>query len=134
MKKVILFGTFDILHPGHLNLFSQAKEYGDSITVVLARDKTIEKVKKRKPVFDENQRKINLENLDIIDKVVLGNLDDKYKVIEDIKPDVICLGYDQMFFTEGLEKELEKRNIKTKIIKLTPYKHEIYKSSKLRKD
>ena len=134
MKKVLLFGTFDILHPGHLNLFRQAGEHGDSLTVVLARDKTIEEVKKRKPVFNEQQRKANLEELEIIDEVILGNLNDKYKVIEDVKPDVICLGYDQMFFTNNLKIELEKRGIRAEIVKLTPYRHEIYKSSKLRKD
>ena len=130
MKKVLLFGTFDILHPGHLNLFSQAKRYG-KITVVLARDKTIENVKKKKPVYGEDQRKAALEKLGI--DVVLGSFGDKYKIIETLKPDIICLGYDQMFFTKELESELNKRNINAKIVKLNPYKEHVYKSSKLRK-
>ena len=79
MKKAILFGTFDLLHPGHLNLFRQAKKYGE-ITVVIARDKTIEEVKKRKPVYTEKQRKAALEKLGI--NVVLGSFGDKYKIIE----------------------------------------------------
>ncbi|MBU0625913.1 adenylyltransferase/cytidyltransferase family protein [Patescibacteria group bacterium] len=44
-KKVMLFGTFDILHPGHEYVFSQAKNYGDCVMVVLARDVTVKKVK-----------------------------------------------------------------------------------------
>tara|TARA_B100000315_G_C14071504_1_gene360773 strand:+ start:54 stop:500 length:447 start_codon:yes stop_codon:yes gene_type:complete len=134
MKKVLILGTFDTLHPGHLSLFRQAREHGDYLTVVIARDETIKEVKKREPVFNEEQRKANLEKLGIVKEVVLGNLEDKYKIIEDIKPDVICLGYDQLFFTENLEEELKKRNINSKIIKLNPYKEDVYKSSKLRED
>lgn len=129
-KKVIAFGTFDKVHPGHKDFLKQAKNLGD-LTVVIARDKTAEKVKGKKPLHSEEERKKEIENLKLANEVLLGMLDDKYKVIEDTKPDIVALGYDQKSFTEHLEEELKKRNIKAKIIRLKPYKEKKYKSSKL---
>ena len=48
MRKVMVFGTFDIIHKGHINMLIQAKKLGDFLVVVLACDKTIEAVKNRK--------------------------------------------------------------------------------------
>ncbi|MCK4554633.1 NUDIX domain-containing protein, partial [Candidatus Parcubacteria bacterium] len=69
----------------------------------------------------------------LADKVVLGNIKDKYKIIERFKPDVICLGYDQKIFTEKLKEKLQKFGLsKTRIIRLKSYKKEKYKSSKFK--
>lgn len=129
MSKVMVFGTFDIIHPGHLNLFSEAKKLGDSLTVIVARDQTVLEVKGREVQNDENTRLHNIENLHIADKVILGNLTDKYQVIREEKPDIIALGYDQRAFVDNLDKILDK---KIKIVRLKPYKEDIYKSSKFR--
>lgn len=43
MKKVLIFGSFDSLHKGHLNLFKQARKHGDKLIAVVARDETIKK-------------------------------------------------------------------------------------------
>lgn len=129
-KKVIAFGTFDKVHPGHKDFLKQAKEYGD-LTVVIARDKTAEQVKGKKPKHSEQERKKEVENLDLAKEVLLGMLDDHYKVIEEVNPDIVALGYDQNSFTEHLEEELKKRKVKAKIIRLKPYKEDKYKSSRL---
>lgn len=129
MSKVMVFGTFDIIHPGHLNLFSEAKKLGDSLTVIVARDQTVLEVKGREVQNDENTRLHNIKNLHIADKVILGNLTDKYQVIREEKPDIIALGYDQRAFVDNLDKILDK---KIKIVRLKPYKEDIYKSSKFR--
>lgn len=122
------FGTFDHLHPGHLSYLTQAKEYGDYLIVVVARDKVVERIKGRLPVESEELRVQNLELVEFLDEVCLGNLKDKYKVVRDEKPDVICLGYDQQVDLEEL-----KNNFSGKIIRLKPYKPDIYKSSKMKK-
>ena len=67
-----------------------------------------------------------------VDAAILGNKEDPYKVLEKIKPDIICLGYDQISYTENLKKELEKRNIKAEIKRIGPYKQHRYKSSKFK--
>jgi FAD synthetase len=134
LKKVLVFGSFDLVHKGHVNFLKQAKKLGDELIVVVARDDTIEKVKKRKPKFDEKTRLKHVREIVIADKVVLGLKKDKYKIIEKIKPDIIALGYDQeSFLVERLNHELEKRELDIKIIRLKPYKPHIYKSSRLKK-
>ena len=134
MKKVIVFGTFDIIHKGHLNFFDQAKQYADYLIVVIARDSTARQIKKTKPMNDEKTRLKNIKKLQIIDKAVLGSKKDYYRQIEKLKPDFICLGYDQKhLLAKCLKKELKKRKVKSKIIRLKSYKPNKYKSSKLRK-
>lgn len=133
MRKVMVFGTFDILHKGHLNFFQQAKKHGDYLIVSIARDDTIRQVKGRKPHHSEKTRLKQIKKLGIVDKSILGMKRDKYKNIEKYKPDIICLGYDQVSFVDKLKQELKKRKLKTKVIRLKPYKTHKYKSSKLRR-
>lgn len=128
----MVFGTFDIFHKGHKNFLKQAKERGDYLVVVVARDKTIKITKKQDARNKEMKRVKILKNSKLADRVVLGNLGDKYRVIKKHKPDIICLGYDQEFFVRGLKKKLKSFGLKTEIIRLKSYKPEIYKSSKLR--
>lgn len=132
MIKAMAFGTFDILHPGHLYFLRQARKHGDSLVVVLARDITVRQLKKELPVNSERQRASNLEAQHIADKIILGSTADKYKIIEQEKPDIICLGYDQKFFTALLEAELKKRKIRAKVVRIGPYREDIYKSSILK--
>jgi len=133
MTKVLVFGTYDIFHKGHEHHLTEAKKFGDELFVVVGRNKTVEILKGKKPKNSEQHRLKVLNNLSYVTKAVLGNLDDKYKVIEEIKPDFICLGYDQKFFVDKLKEELKKRNINAKIIKFEEgHKTHIYKSSKLR--
>jgi len=129
MKKVIVFGTFDLLHLGHEHMLREAKEYGDYLIVVIARDETIKKVKDRLPKYSENSRLNNLKFLNIADKVRLGYIEDKYKVLREEKPDIIALGYDQKVFVDKLENNIDEG---MQIVRLAPYKPELYKSSKLR--
>ena len=128
MKKVMVFGSFDILHPGHLDFFKQAKRYGDYLVVVVARDLTIKKLKGKLPSFNEKRRLAKIEVTGIADKVIPGKLKDYYKVIKEQKPAIICLGYDQKYFVADLKKKFQD----LKIVRLKSYKPEIYKSSKIR--
>ncbi len=125
MKKVMVFGTFDILHKGHLNFFSQARKYGDYLIVIVARDKTVKEVKGRKTRNNEKKRLMAVRKY--ADKAVLGYIRDKYKVIKKLKPDVICLGYDQKNFVKKLGE------FKIPVKKLKSYKKHKYKSSKIQK-
>ncbi|MBU0612655.1 FAD synthase [Patescibacteria group bacterium] len=131
-KKVLVFGAFDILHPGHLNFFEQAKQYGDFLIVVIGRDKNIEKIKGQKPINDENKRLETVKSNSIIDQTVLGYEDDKYRIIKELAPDIICLGYDQKAYTEKLENKLADFGLVTKVVRLKPFHPEKYKSSKLK--
>lgn len=135
MRKVMVFGSFDVIHPGHEFFFEKAKEYGDYLIVVLARDETIRKIKNKEPYFNEKIRVEQVKALNIVDSCVLGSLGDKYQVIIDHKPDVLIFGYDQKSFNIGIEKELEKRNLDIEIIQLKEsYFPDKFKSSIVVKD
>ncbi|MFA6553149.1 MAG: adenylyltransferase/cytidyltransferase family protein [Patescibacteria group bacterium] len=133
MKKILITGTFDILHPGHISLFNQAKKLGDFLIAVVARDSTVAKVKGKQPHHNQNQRVRHLKKIKLINRVVLGNPGDKLKVIEQQKPDIIGLGYDQHIFTKNLRTELKKRGLTPRIMRLRAFKPRQYKSSILKK-
>ncbi len=131
MTTVMCFGTFDTLHPGHLYFLKECRKYGDNMIVVIARDTTVEKVKNKKTKYSERERQDNIQDLKIANKVVLGYETDPYEIIEELNPEVICLGYDQNSYSENLAEILEKRGMKPQIIRIRPYKESVYKSSKL---
>jgi len=133
MKKVMIFGTFDIVHLGHLNLFRQARKLGDYLVVVVARDKTSKKIKKITLVNNEKERLEFLKNIKSIDQAILGDKIDYYKVIKTEKPDVIALGYDQQNFIDKLEDKIKEFKLNTKVVRMKSHKPEQHKSGNIRK-
>ena len=129
MKKVMVFGTFDVLHPGHLSCFKQAKKWGDYLVVVVARDKNVLIIKGKKPRYKEQTRLKRLKKIKTIEKVVLGYVKDMFKIIEKEKPRVVCFGYDQKV-DKGLMRRIKEAKIKIK--KMKAYKPGKYKSHLLR--
>jgi len=134
LKTVMAFGTFDLFHAGHENYLKQAKELGDTLIVVIARDETVKKIKGHSPMHSEQERMRSVKNSGIADKVILGYKDDKHKVLKKFRPNVIALGYDQFVFTQRLEKTLIDNKIDADIIRLQPYFPQIYKSSLIKKN
>ncbi len=130
-RRVMCMGTFDILHPGHLDYFRQAKEFGDFLIVVVARDSNALKEGK-KLQHGEKERYARVAAQKIVDKAVLGNEGDKLKIVEQEKPDVICLGYDQQANEEKLKEALAKRELFPLIVRAKAYFPEKYKSSFLK--
>jgi len=112
MARVMASGVFDLLHIGHLYYLEEAKKYGDELIVVVACDETVRK-KKHEPIMPAEERRKLVEALKPVDKAVVGYEDDFLRIVEEIKPDVIALGYDQHF--EGLEEMLRQRGIKPKL-------------------
>ncbi len=124
--KVVCAGTFDHLHPGHINFLRQAKTFGDELIVIIARDETVKRIKGFLPTRDERQRRNDVENTEVPDFVILGNLDtDLFQILKELEPDVIALGYDQRIS----EDEIKKRFPNCKIVRLLPFNPEKYKSS-----
>ena len=121
MKKIMVFGAFDILHKGHKYFLKKAKEKGDFLVVVVGRDMIIKKTKGEFPIENEELRAKNLKGY--ADKVIMGDSKDFYKVIHEERPDLICLGYDQKAFVDGL------KNMNVEIERLEPFKEHKYKSS-----
>lgn len=70
MRRVITYGTFDLLHYGHINILKRAKEYGDYLIVALSTDEFNLKEKNKKCYFSYNQRKTLLESIRFVDLVI----------------------------------------------------------------
>lgn len=131
-KKAMMFGTFDIIHPGHINLIIQAKKISNNIIVVIARDINVNKIKNRLPINNENVRLENVKELSLANKVILGDTNDVYKVIKIHRPEIIFLGYDQIEFTNNLKQRLDNFGLHgTEIIRLKSFGPKIYKTSKI---
>jgi FAD synthetase len=120
MVKVVATGTFDLLHMGHIYYLREAKKLGDELVVIVACDSTVRKLK-HEPVTPEKMRLEIIKELKIVDEAVLGHKDDMYKVVKDIEPDIIALGYDQIHNAEKIKRELKKRNITTQVVRLPKY-------------
>ncbi len=92
-QKVVIFGTFDVIHPGHIVLFKYAKQLAQKLYLIVARDQNVNK--DTPLLFNEEQRQKQLSQYSIIDKIVLGDLDNPLSFYQQLKPDLVVLGYDQ---------------------------------------
>lgn len=130
-KKILVFGVFDVLHPGHRWFLRQAKKLGQELYVIVARDKNVDKQKSHQPRQTEKMRLKNIRALPYVTHAQLGAFDLKkrYDAIIKINPAIICLGYDQKYLTKTLKADLKHFGLKTKIIRLGAFKPHLYKSS-----
>jgi FAD synthetase len=138
-KKVVLAsGVFDLLHLGHVKFLEEAKKAGGrdaQLIVVVARDSTVEKTKGRKPIMPEDQRCSLVESLKVVDKAILGyeNLNIG-EVIENIKPDVIALGYDQDDIMKQVLDYVNKNKINVKVVRIGKFGETLDSSSKIKQE
>ena len=110
MVRVLATGVFDIIHTGHISYLEQAKAMGDELVVVVACDNTVRK-RKHEPITPDTMRASIINSLKPVDMTVIGNDGDIYRTIEELRPDIIVLGYDQTFDENELKDELSERGI-----------------------
>ena len=95
MKKVITYGTFDLLHYGHINLLRRAKSLGDYLIVGLSTDEFNNKEKNKECYFDFENRKLLLDAVRYVDLVVPEkNWKQKISDIQKYNIDVFVIGDD----------------------------------------
>jgi FAD synthetase len=134
MTRIMVFGTFDMIHPGHEDLFYQARALAPDpyLIVSIARDSAVLRHKGKVPRKNEEERRAMLETHADIDKVVLGNESGYIAHIREEKPDIIALGYDQRGeYVDHLEADLKKAGLTVRIVRLEPFQEHAFKTSKL---
>jgi len=133
-SRIMIFGTFDGVHKGHLNLFKQARNLAKNphLVVSIARDKNVLQIKGRLPYLGEKRRLALVKKTKLADKIVLGGIKNHLPHILKERPDIIALGYDQRDYIKNLKSDLKKRGLAVKITRLKPYKEKIYKNHLLR--
>ncbi|QJF24708.1 glycerol-3-phosphate cytidylyltransferase [Mammaliicoccus vitulinus] len=127
MKRVITYGTYDLLHYGHIELLRRAKEYGDYLVVALSTDE-FNSIKKKKSYYNFSQRKMMLESIRFVDLVIPE--DDWNQKIDDVKNyniDTFIMGHDWEGEFDFLKDYCEVVYIKrTEGISTTKIKKELY--------
>lgn len=127
MKRVITYGTYDLLHYGHIELLRRAKEYGDYLVVALSTDE-FNKIKNKKSYYNYSQRKMMLESIRFVDLVIPEN--DWSQKIDDVKNyeiDTFIMGHDWESEFDFLKEYCEVVYIKrTEGISTTKIKNELY--------
>ena len=131
-KTVMIFGTFDGIHAGHISLIEQASLLAEKVVAVIAKDDTVKTIKGKYPLHTEEERAHVLSHIREIDKVLIGNNDDKFSVVKEIHPDVIVLGYDQEAFIDQLYEGMRKHHMNIEIVRANSYNETKLKSGKLR--
>jgi len=128
---VLVFGVFDFLHPGHKYFLRQAQKYGRQLYVIIARDKIVQQTKGQRPVNNQRQRLNKVRQLPYVVHARLGDASVKhhYHMIKLIKPDVICLGYDQKISLPQLRNSLKRLGLTPKLVRIKSFKPKQYKSS-----
>ncbi len=131
---VMAGGSFDIIHPGHIETLEQARALGDSLIVSVARDATFRKNKKREPQHNEALRQKLISSLRVVDIAVLGSEHDILETAVMLKPDIVALGYDQTHSESSIQADLLKRGLRVKVVRLKSSIPEIKTSSILKEE
>jgi rfaE bifunctional protein nucleotidyltransferase chain/domain len=94
-KIVFTNGCFDILHRGHIEYLSRARDLGDVLVIGLNTDASVKRIKgDNRPVQDETSRALTLASLRFVDAIILFDEDTPFNLIDLVKPDVLVKGGD----------------------------------------
>ncbi|TXT64389.1 MAG: FAD synthase [Promethearchaeota archaeon] len=134
-KRVMIAGTFDIIHPGHIFLINQAAKMGE-VYVIVATDRNREKYSGDAPIVPEEQRLEVIKSINNVTEARLGREDNNtLKTVAEIDPDIILLGPDQKYDIEELKEGLAKIGLgNIEVTRLNEYydKYELNSSSKIK--
>ena len=133
LRVVLAGGVFDIIHPGHIHTLNAARALGDALVVVVATDNTTAKMKKKMPLHSQEQRKEMVTSLSMVDLCLIGQEDDIFKTVDNVRPEIIALGYDQIHQEGSITKGCKRINLNAKVVRLQSPVPEI-SSSKIQKE
>lgn len=127
MKRVITYGTYDLLHYGHIELLRRAREMGDYLVVALSTDE-FNRVKNKKSYYNYEQRKIMLESIRYVDLVIPeGGWGQKEIDVDRYEIDTFVMGHDWEGEFDFLKEKCEVIYLnRTEGISTTKIKKELY--------
>ena len=132
--RIMVFGTFDMIHEGHADLFRQARALAPDpyLIVSIARDASVARIKGNPARHSEAERLERVRAQPLVDKAVLGDEVGYIPHIIAAQPDIIALGYDQEGeYVESLARDLKEAGHSPRIVRLEAFRPETYKTSKL---
>lgn len=133
MKTVVAFGTFDIIHPGHLYYLEYALGLGDRLIAVITPDAVALRSKGAKPLFTERERMRIISSLRCVDRVVLGDSDGSWRNVMRCSPDSVCFGYDQKAAIRAFREHVSKVSAMPVAVHMAPaFRPQRYHSAHLK--
>ena len=132
--SVLIFGTFDHLHDGHRFFIREAQKLGNILIISVARDASVHVHKSKQALQQEDTRLKVLSNEFPDTQVRLGDEHaGSWKILNETKPDIIALGYDQHALKEALEAYYINKEHKPEIVTIKDHKGDTLHSSLLTK-
>ncbi len=136
-KIVLASGVFDLIHYGHIRFLEEAKKAGGvdaKLVVIVARDRTVKKLKGKTPILPEEERRLIVETLKPVDAAFLGNQPLNVKdILYECKPDIIAFGHDQDEIKHKVEKYIKEHSLPIETLKIDKFGIEdINSSSKIK--
>ncbi len=127
---MLVFGTFDVVHPGHIYFLQQARKHGDRLVASIARDSFVKRFKGRPPVHGENERLRHVLNTGLVDEALLSDEEQgTYSAVRRLRPEVICLGHDQEALGENLLAWMRAHGVEAVVETIDALEPSRYKSS-----
>ena len=137
-KRIVVAGAFDIIHCGHIRFLRAIKEKfpNSELIVIIARDSTIRKLKKREPIFNEKERLEIVSAIKYVDRAVLGyEIDNKslFEILLTLKPNIVILGYDQQIDEKKLKEWCKKHGLLIEVLRFPKFNSALSSSSEVRR-
>lgn len=124
-KRVVAFGTFDLLHPGHIAFLTAARKLGDELVVVVTRDDRVFEEKGMRSLFSEKERLQIIAALGVVNWATLGDPVGTWRILKQLQPAVIALGHDQKPSPEAVRalKLLPSHPVLKRMRRFGPIRH-----------
>lgn len=118
-KRVLVWGTFDLLHAGHKLFLQEALRHGRDLHVVVVPDEIVLENKGRRPFLSQSDRRRIVGSLPFVKSATIDSISRGLPTIKKVSPDFFCIGEDQSEkATRLLEQKIQKLRLPTKIIRL----------------
>jgi len=135
---ILASGVFDLVHYGHIRFIEEAKKLGGEnsrLVVIIARDKTVKRLKGRLPIIPEDQRRAVVESLKPVDEALLGYENLSFEeTITKVKPDIIAVGYDQLSIENDVKAFIKARGLTIEVVRVGKFgRVDLDSSSKIKR-
>lgn len=129
--KVMAFGTFDLLHLGHLGYLTRARGYGRSLVVIVTSDKWARREKGHRAHHTALERARLVSALKPVDRAIVGGKGDKLAIVLKERPSVIVLGHDQRARPREVRERLAERGLKVRVVRARAFSPRKFKGRRI---